>query len=254
MQKLFIQNRKKEKVSVNTYIEEKNSNLVFVMHGLGGSKEQPLIKIFIDSFLVCSYNVVSFDTTSTFGKSDGKYELATTTNYYEDLEDVILWAKKQPWYKEPYTLIGHSLGGFSIGLYAENYPDEVRALAPISTVVSGKLSITNNPESIEKWKKDGWKISERKSAPGKYKKLPWSHMEDRLEYDLLDNVGKLKMPILMIVGENDESTPVEHQKLLYKNLPGRKELYIVSGAEHTFMESSHLDKVKSTIVKWIKSI
>ena len=41
------------------------------------------------------------------------------------------------WYGEPFVLVGHSLGGISTALFAENYPDKVKALAPISTVVSG---------------------------------------------------------------------------------------------------------------------
>jgi hypothetical protein len=36
---------------------------------------------------------VLFDTTHSFGESGGNYEDATTTQYYQDLEDVISWAK-----------------------------------------------------------------------------------------------------------------------------------------------------------------
>ena len=59
------------------------------MHGLGGFKEQKHIQTFADAFLENNFTVVLFDTTHTYGESEGKYEDATTTNYYEDLEDVI---------------------------------------------------------------------------------------------------------------------------------------------------------------------
>lgn len=254
MGKIYIKNRKNQKISVLIEIIANNKDLVFITHGLGGSKNQPIIEYFAKAFVVCDYNIVRFDATNTYGESEGRYEDATTTNYYEDLEDVIFWAMKQDWYKEPFVLVGHSLGGISIGLYAEKYPKKVRALAPISTVISGDLSIKNKPESIKEWKKNGWKISERKSKPGSYKKLPWTHMEDRLKYNLLDNVRNLTMPVLMIVGENDDSTPVQDQKILFNALPGKKEIHIINGAEHTFMEKSHLEKVKTIMTNWIKTL
>jgi len=212
VEKIFIKNRKNQKLSVAIEKVDNSIGLVFIMHGLGGSKNQPIIENCAKVFLECNYDVVRFDATNTFGESDGNYEDATTTNYYEDLEDVIGWAKNEDFYQEPFVLAGHSLGGIAVALYAENYPDKVKALALISTVVSGSLSLKNKVEEIKEWQRTGWKISERKSNPGTFKKLPWSHMEDRLKYDLLSQAKRLVMPVLLVVGENDESTPVEHQK------------------------------------------
>jgi len=119
MEKIFIQNRKNQKLAVLVDQPENPKGLAFVMHGLGGFKEQPHIKIFAQSFQGAGYIVVRFDATNTFGESDGNYEDATTTNYYEDLEDVIGWAKTQAFYQEPFFLAGHSLGGICVALYAE---------------------------------------------------------------------------------------------------------------------------------------
>ena len=54
--------------------------------------------------------------------------------------DVIAWAKTQSWYKESFILAGHSLGGYAVAQYAENYPKEVKAVFPYAGVVSGELS------------------------------------------------------------------------------------------------------------------
>lgn len=255
MRKEFIQNRKNQKIAVIVEPSSQHKGLVFVMHGLGGFKEQPQIEAFTEVFSKKGYTVVRFDTTNTLGESDGKYENATVTNYYEDLEDVISWAKSQKWYQEPFILVGHSLGGLCVALYAQKYPKKVKALAPISAVISGKLSIEAHPkEEIEKWQKTGWRVSISKSRPGVIKRLPWSHMEDRLKYDLLKDADKLKMPVLLIVGDNDKVTPVEHQRLFYEKLPGPKELHIIEGAEHTFRETKHLKEIQQIISHWITSI
>lgn len=255
-QKLFIKNRKKQKIAVLIENPENPKGLVFVMHGLGGFKEQPHIEMYARAFLDNRYTAVRFDTTNTFGESDGNYEDATTTNYYEDLEDVLEWSKSQGWYDASYHLIGHSLGSMCVALYAEKYPEKVKAIAPTSTVVSGKLSMETQAyrDDIEEWKRTRWLVSKSSSKPGLIKRLKWSHMEDRLKYDLLLEAHKLTMPVLLIVGEKDDSTPPKHQKILYDKLPGKKEMHIIKGAEHTFREKHHLEEIKQILDHWIKSL
>jgi len=250
MEKIFIKNQKNQNIVVIIERAENQVGLAFVMHGLGGSKDQAHIETFAKAFSNNNYSVVRFDTTNTFGESDGNYEDATTTNYYEDLEDVINWSKNQDWYQKPFALCGHSLGGICTALYAENNPDEVKALAPISTVVNGELSWkTRTEEELKNWKETGWQI--RQSFSGITKKLKWSHMEDRLKFDLLKKVEKLTMPVIMIVGDMDDETPLDQQKILFDKLPGRKELHIIKGAPHTFRDPNHLEEIYQLMNKWI---
>ena len=258
--KEFIKNRKGQKIAVLVERQESQKGLAFVMHGLGGFKEQPHIQVFAEAFLNNGYTVVRFDTTNTFGESEGNYEDATTTNYYEDLEDVIEWAKSQSWYEEPFCLSGHSLGGICTALYAEKYPEKIKGLAPISTVISGKLS-TETPahqQVAEEWERTGWREQPSGSIPGLVKRLKWTHVEDRLKYDLLPNASKLAMPVLLIVGEKDINTPPEHHRLLYEKLPGKKEIHIIKGVNHDFRSNGELNEaalkeVKEIFDKWIKS-
>lgn len=258
MQKIFINNRKEQKIAVIIEETEAPKGLAFVMHGLGGFKEQPHIQTMADAFKENNYTVVRFDTTNTIGESDGDFEDATVTNYYEDLEDVIKWSEAQSWYKEPFVLVGHSLGGISTALFTENYPEKVKALAPISTVVSGVLSIEAHkcfsPEEFKIWEDTGWLDAKSASKPGVVKRLKWSHIADRLKYDLLPKADKLTMPVLLIVGENDTRTPLDHQKILYSVLPGPKELHIIKGSPHTFREPEHLQELKNILSQWVKKL
>lgn len=254
MTKETIKNRKGQNIMLVVEKTEPQKGLAFVMHGLGGFKEQPFLTAMAGAFRENGYTVVRFDTTNSVGESGGRIEDATTTNYYEDLEDVIKWAKKQAWYQDPFCLVGHSLGGICTALYAEKYPEKVKGLSLISTVISGRLSSEIYPkEELEEWKKRGWKIEGSRSKTGIIKRLPWSHMTDRLKYDLLKKVDALMMPVLIIVGENDTLTPLKHQKILYEALPEKKELHIIKGARHVFREEAHLREIKSIFDRWIKN-
>ncbi len=247
--KINIKNRKNQKIVVLLDISKKQKGLVFIMHGLSGCKEEAHIAMLAQTFSEAGFIVVRFDTTNTFGESDGSYENATVTNYYEDLEDVINWSKTQDWYEEPFCLVGHSLGGICTALYAEKYPEKVKALAPISTTISYELSLkTTRYENHKEMKARGW-VREKNGL-----RLKWAHMEDRKKYNLLDNAAKLKMPVLMIVGEKDESALPQHQKILYEKLPGKKEFHIIKNALHSFKEKEHLDEIKQIFKEWIRKV
>jgi len=255
--KEIFTNRHGQKIVVLIDQTENQKGLAFVMHGLGGFKEQPQMRTFAQAFLEKGFTVINFDTTNTLGESDGTYENATCTNYYQDLEDVIKWASTQNWYQEPFYLTGHSLGGFTAAFFAENFPDKVKGIAPISTVISGKLTNEalkkSNPENFEKWEKTGWWIYESNSKPGVIKKLNWHQFRDDIvQYNLFDKIDRLIMPILIIVGENDSGTPPEHQQLFLDKVPSdNKELHIIEGARHTFREPEHLAEIKEIFLKWV---
>jgi len=256
MKKTFIKNRKGENVSVLVEKSENQKGLAFIMHGLGGFKEQDHIAAFANAFKEKGFTVVRFDTTNTLGESGGKYEDATITNYYEDLEDVVIWAQEQEWYQEPFALSGHSLGGICTLLYSEKYPKKVLALAPISSAISGQMMLDAEPkERVAEWNKTGWKISPSKSRPDVIKKLNWPQfVNDSLKYNVLENADKLAMPVLLITGSEDHGTPYEHQKILYDKLSGPKEIHNINGAPHTFRLKKHLAEVKSIFLKWIDAV
>lgn len=256
MSKTFITNHKGLELAILIEGEGHPNGLVFIMHGLGGHKEQPHIKTMAEAFLANHYTVVRFDATNALGESGGTYEDATITTYYEDLKDVIEWAQNQPWYREPFVLAGHSLGAISSALYAERYPEKVRGLAPISTVVSGDLSAKSplHEHKVKEWKETGYTIKKSSSRPDVELKLPWSHMQDRLKYDLLPKADRLSMPVLLVVGEVDTGTPPQHQQILFEKLPGPKEMHIIPGAPHTFKTENELSALKHILDTWIKKL
>jgi len=252
MVKEIIKNRKGEKIMVLIEKSNENKGLAFVMHGFGYNKEEPCVATTAESFKQKGYTVIRFDTTNTFGESDGNFENANITNYYEDLEDVINWAKTCDWYQEPFVMAGHSVGGLCILLFAEKSSEKVKAIAPISTIISGKLALEVYPsEIIEQCKKDG---AYELKTPEKTIKIKWVFIEDMLKYDSLKNIEKIKMPVLMISGENDPESTVKHQKILYDKIPGKKELKIIKGAGHRFTENNHLEEIKKIFDKWIKTL
>jgi pimeloyl-ACP methyl ester carboxylesterase len=260
MEKFAIKNRKGLKIVGELHRPENPIGLAFVQHGLGGYKEQVSIVATVDTFLKNNYTVINFDTTNSVGESGGKFEDATTQLHYEDLVDVIEWSKSQSWYNEPFILSGSSLGGHSALKYAEEYPNKVKAVVAKAPTVSGELSFKTyekyNPEVLRSWKETGWDQRVSVSKPGLIKRLPWSHMEERLKHDLRPNASKLTMPILIVVGDKDVQCPLDIQEILFNLLPKNinNKLCVIKGAPHTLKEEDHIDELKNILDKWLNKI
>ncbi len=259
MEKFSIKNRYGLRISGEIHKSENSVGLAFVLHGLGGSMKQIFIKTMGQTFFENGYTVVSFDNTNSNGSSEGNYENATVKSYYDDFIDIINWAKSQDWYLEPFVVSGASLGGYSALRYAEENSNEVKAIFSIAGLISGKLNYDANlkikPEKIQKWKATGWLEEKSISNPGLIKRLPWSHMEERLTHDLIPKISSITMPVLLVVGSND-LTHIEDQNILMNILPEStpKELHVVEGAPHDFLEESHLNELKNILNKWVKKL
>ncbi len=250
--KQFIKNRKNQNISVLVEKLDNPKGLVFVMHGLGDSKDSKHIQIIAKSFSDNNYNVVRFDARNTFGESEGNFDEANISNYYEDLEDVVEWAKKQNFYQEPFILSGHSLGAICSAFYAEKNPQKVLALSIFSSPINAELSKKNyTKEELENWEKDGFIIEDWGDIKVKIK---WSYMQEKEKFNLLSEVENLKMPVLLTVGELDDDTLVENHQILFDKLPGKKEFHVIKNAPHTFRKEEHLGEIYSILNNWIKSI
>ena len=249
--KVKIKNRKGKTIVVLIEENKKARGLAFITHGLTGFKEQEHIRIFAEAFLESGYSVITYDSTCSIGESGGKVEDVTFTGYLHDLEDIIHWSKSLEWFKEPFVLSGHSLGSMAAIIYAQNNPDSVKALAPISTIFSGKLFLkSRSDEFFNEWEEKGYWLKKSTSSPDSISKINWNFVKDLLKYDIFHKISKLIMPILLIVGEND-GCKVKYHKNFFKLLPNQKELYVIKGAPHTFKEKKHLQEIKKIFLKWI---
>jgi pimeloyl-ACP methyl ester carboxylesterase len=254
--KKMIHNRDGKDISVLVENEKGNSGLAIILHGLGGYKEQPQFQVITEALISHDYCVLRLDTGNSMGESYGEIEEATPEQSYEDLEDVIAWARSQEWFQEPFMLLGHSLGAMNITLYAENNPAEIRALVPFAPVVSGEsYYLTLTPEHREEWERLGYYLRSSSSKPGVVKKISWDFVKRLRTFSLYEKIEALTMPILCIVGEKDDTTPSPFLKEFYEKLPSTsKRFEIIKGAIHTFREEEGLNALKVVMDSWLDSL
>lgn len=256
--KVYIKNRQSERIAVVVRIHDTARGCAVVQHGLAGSKDEKHIAAAARVFFDAVYTTVLFDATNTYGESDGTIEQSTMTKHYEDLEDVIAWMRTEPWCHGKLVLAGHSMGGYAVTRFAEIYPNDVAAVFPLSPVVSGALTLAAHelyePGYIQHWKETGWREDRSISNPERVRRLPWSHMEDRLTHDLLPDALKLTMPVHIIVGDTDRISTVDHMRTLFDALPGVKSLHIIPNCAHVYRTDAQIELMSEAIQRELKGL
>ncbi|HET9721596.1 MAG TPA: alpha/beta fold hydrolase [Candidatus Saccharimonadales bacterium] len=259
---MTIKNRQGLKLVIQVDTPNNPQKLVFIMHGLGGFMRQMHIEGYAEIFLKNDFRVVRFDATNSIGDSEGDMMNVSYDNYVADLEDVISWARQQSWFKEPFSLCGHSMGAQTTTWYAENHPAQIKYLAPFAPPVNYELwSSTFEPGQFEAWKEKGYREERSRSKPGVIGRTGWGFTESIKKYDLLPAADKLTMPVLFMAGESDKPCPIKNQEILFEKIPSQNKKFVkITGAEHSLRNNQtqeygrELQEAKTALDDWLKSL
>lgn len=148
------------------------------------------------------------------------------------------------------VLAGHSLGGAIVLDFALHYPKKLKAIILIGT--GARLRVL--PEALEILRKmaDGqiepkfepWAFADNAApevlAEGERE---WARTSSRVRYhdmaacdkfDIMEGVGKISLPALIVCGRQDRLTPVKYSEFLNKKIAGSK-MEIIEGSGHMTM-------------------
>ncbi|MDR2902835.1 MAG: hypothetical protein LBU87_07030 [Lactobacillales bacterium] len=82
-------------MSIRLTIPENKTGLAFIEHGFTGDKNERHMQILEEELSNHGYFVVNIDATNSLNESDSSPEGASFTGHYNDLVDVIEWARGQ---------------------------------------------------------------------------------------------------------------------------------------------------------------
>lgn len=151
------------------------------------------------------------------------------------------------------VLAGQSMGGAVALSYALAHPDDVAGLILIGTgarlrVNPGFLqTLSDNTDKPPLWYRDivmtmygGVEPAVRDMVLDAICAFPVStHLNDFLccdRFDIMERIGEIAMPVLVICGDSDVMTPVKYSKYLADRIPGSR-FVVIPGAGHmVFLE------------------
>lgn len=213
------------------YPETTTEKLAILCPGYLDSKNYDhLVQLAADVLTEKDFTVVRFDPTGTW-ESEGDISDYTTTQYLADIKSVKEYMMSNGNYKL-ILLGGHSMGGRMSLLYASSDPQ----ISSVFAIMSGYKKAPSKNE--EKWKTDGVQINSRDIPENKDEKrqytVPFSFLEDSNKYNVLDTIGNLHIPVLLIAGEQDTLCTPEVMKTIFDKANQPKEFVIIPEIGHDY--------------------
>ncbi len=229
---------------------------IVMFHGFTGNKSEAH-RLFVHiarSLSSSGFIVLRFDFRGS-GDSDGEFEDVTLPGEVSDAERALSFLLEQENVdRERVGIIGLSMGGRVAAILASK--DERIKFVILYSALLRSLS----KEDIgKKFSREILKKLEAGEAveisKGWYVKKEFF---ETIDYVVpLDVMSKIKVPILIIHGDEDKVIPVEEAKRGYELIKGlneKNELYIIKGGDHTFSKREHTLEVIRKTLSWIGSL
>jgi len=231
------------------------SPAIAMFHGFTGNKTEAH-RLFVQAARnLCNagFIVLRFDFRGS-GDSEGDFEDMTVPGEVSDAERSIDFLIDQPQVdEERIGVIGLSLGGRVASILAskDRRIKSVVLLSPALGALKERFTSPIRDEAL------------RRLRSGEAVKVSNGWYLKKSFFDTLDKpvplkvMSKIKAPILIVHGDNDQVVSIETSKKGYeivKNLNGKNELYAVKGGDHTFSEREHTTEVIEKIREWLLSL
>jgi len=226
----------------------KSKKLAILCPGFLDSKDYTGLRELAKRLNEEDYSVVRFNPIGVWG-SGGTIKDYNTTEYLKNIRTVLEYMLEENDYK--YILIGgHSRGGQMSLLYAsqDSRINLALGIMPSTGPYTG--------ERRENWENNGY-IGTR-DLPFEREKtieydVPFSHLLDHNKYNIMEDIKKIKIPILIIAGEADEIIPIEKIKGLYNNANQPKTFIPIPNIGHDYrLNDEEVATVNQKIIEKLK--
>ncbi|MDD4202296.1 MAG: alpha/beta fold hydrolase [Candidatus Omnitrophica bacterium] len=223
------------------HFSNNKNKLVIIVHGFYNSKDSELLDA-LAVHLSTNHDVVSMDLRG-HGKSEGLF--SWTVHEANDVE-AVLKAIDQGY--EKVVLIGFSLGGsICTNVVAKtNYK--------VDTFICVSAPSDFDKVDFKWWELDFendicYSLVSSKGRKGKgVRPGPWWKKKDKP----IDNVHKIKVPILFIHGDNDWVVDKRHSLELYKKATAKKQIKIIDKGPHAeYLLRKNKEEFCSNIDQWL---
>ncbi len=197
-------------------------------HGMMSTKDSPKYITLGENLVEVGFGFVRFDFTGC-GESGGTFEDATLTQRIDDLMAVMEWVKHLKSFNGTIGLFGSSMGG-TVALAAGALKG-ADALVLLATPV--KRAAQPAPELQEV-----------------YDRYPGYFDDPRTALDTFPFQDAHHC--LIIHGSQDQVVSPDNAFFIYERISPPKEIWIVDGADHQFLDESLRAAMLNMTVRWFK--
>tara|TARA_B100001057_G_scaffold184260_1_gene184972 strand:- start:3562 stop:4302 length:741 start_codon:yes stop_codon:yes gene_type:complete len=235
----YFINKKKERIRYKS-IEGKSPGLIFI-HGLNsdmsGQKALSIEKFARKNHL----KFIRFECRG-HGKSDGKFEDFTISDWKKDLLDIIDNVAKGP-----HVLIGSSMGGWLMFLAAKARPSRISALIGLAAAPDYVDELYKNL-SLEKKKEINKKGITKYTSYGFSYFIKKKFIMDGKKNKILNNYFNWNKPLILIQGLKDFIVNPNVPEKIVKKIKGNQiQIKLLKNSDHRLSEPFDLKVINESI-------
>ncbi|BCX46645.1 fermentation-respiration switch protein FrsA [Haloferula helveola] len=230
-------NRQGERLDAAFHPGKPDRGLVILGHGVTGNKDRPLLVGVAEGLSALGWPCLRISFSGN-GDSEGSFGEATVTKESEDLRDVLDQLPDD--LKIAYC--GHSMGA-AVGLMTAAVDHRIRVVVNLAGMIRTEEFLEREFGDVEPdegcmWDEPGCPLSR-------------GYVDDMESIgDLLDEVGGLARPLLLIHGTADDVVLPEDSEEAFEAASEPKSLIRIEGAGHSFEESGY-EPLVSAIHEWL---
>ncbi|MFC1728312.1 alpha/beta hydrolase family protein [Nanoarchaeota archaeon] len=246
-EKVFFGNKKGKKLCgiISDPTEDKEKPIIILVHGLSSGKDGRTFTTLEQTLNEKEISIFRFDLHG-HGESEGKFEDVTVSEAVDDILNAIDFLKGLGYSK--IGLVGSSFGGIS-AMGAASKSKDVFVLALKAPAINIKEKGGPNVEDrLEDWKKKGYS-NYVSGSQGKLK-LNYTFMEDAEKHNGYDVAKDIKIPVLIVHGDQDDAVPIE-QSIKAADILENGQLEILKGTGHDFKPIENFEKLIELISEFI---
>lgn len=245
-QKVFFRSSDGLRLAGILHFPEKIRNTgVIICHGYTGSKDTNFIPELGEILEENGFLTLRFDFSGN-GESEGRFEERTWSHYVKDLKNAIQFLEENEDI-ENICVIGFSMGAaISIIEYNRYHNfDYLILLAPLLSPTEHGFTL----KQFERLENDGY--IEFTDSHGRKRRLSRAYFEDMEEHDIMKYAQALDIPVLIIIGDQDNVVGTKNCLILDKRLKPPHKLAILSGENHVFHNKG--EKLSPIILEFLET-
>ncbi|MCE1168570.1 MAG: S9 family peptidase [Sphingobacteriia bacterium] len=183
------------------------------------------------------------------GLSQGDRRHLTLTKGVKNLVDILEHVLEWDWvHLDKLALMGSSFGGNVILDYlASDEALEVRGATFKSPCIDLRESYLQElgTDGMKTWQQDGY---------SELTGLNWEVIEDADASNLVTRLGKIKVPLFITHGVEDESVPITQSRTVRNIVYGIVDLLEMNGTNHHYSARDDWDRMASVHIGWLKHL
>jgi len=244
MQELFFASSGKKLFGI---LDHHSDGIVLIIHGHSSSSSGLSSKLFFKELSRRKISSFRIDLSGC-GKSEGKFENHTITSDANNVVSAVNFLRKRGY--SHISLCGGSAGGLAVMAAALKIQgiEKIGLRAPVSDYPSKYLH-TKGRKYISNWKKDGYVLYDSGDR-GKIR-LNYSFYEDSKKHVMYKKVGKIRCPVLIVHGTEDEQVDINDSRKLVKCFPDAR-LVELKGANHRCQIGGSMSKCNRLLVDFFE--